>query len=98
MKILSLKPGHDGTIVYLSEGQLMFSLEGEKNSFRRYSAVTVNLFVEAMSYLKELPEVVAVSGWYKGVGPLDNISTVSDSGYDGLDNIISENSTIFFFS
>lgn len=30
MKILSLKPGHDGTIVYLSEGQLMFSLEGEK--------------------------------------------------------------------
>jgi hydroxymethyl cephem carbamoyltransferase len=93
MKILSLKPGHDGTIVYLSEGQLMFSLEGEKNSFRRYSAVTVNLFVEAMSYLKELPEVVAVSGWYKGVGPLDNISTVSDSGYDGLDNIISENST-----
>ncbi len=63
MKILSFKPGHDGTIAYLNEGQLMFSLEGEKNSFRRYSAVTVNLFVEAMSYLNELPEVVAVSGW-----------------------------------
>ncbi|WP_424100579.1 carbamoyltransferase C-terminal domain-containing protein [Moorena producens] len=93
MKILSFKPGHDGSIVYLNEGYLVFSLEGEKNSFRRYSAVTVNLFEEAMSYVDDIPDVVAVGGWYKGVGPLDNVSTVSDAGYDGLDNIMSEDST-----
>jgi len=32
--VLALKPGHDGTIVYVEDGRLVFSLEAEKDSFR----------------------------------------------------------------
>ena len=39
MNILSYNPGHDGAVVYIKDGRLMFSIESEKDSHYRYSAL-----------------------------------------------------------
>jgi predicted NodU family carbamoyl transferase len=47
--IIGFKPGHDGSIAYLRDGKLGFSLEAEKDSFHRYAEVTPSTVVEAFS-------------------------------------------------
>ena len=84
MKILSFKPGHDGSIAYLNDGQLLFSFEAEKDSFKRHSPITPNVLIDVFSHLKDIPDVIAVGGWIKGVGYEENTSTISDAGYYGL--------------
>ena len=89
MKILSFKPGHDGSIVFLNDGNLIFSLEAEKNSFRRYEYLTPNVVLDGMSYLEGIPDVLAIGGWsklgisgkgagYFGVGNTNIISSKSN--------------------
>ncbi|MER8989392.1 carbamoyltransferase C-terminal domain-containing protein [Mesorhizobium sp. M0843] len=65
MKILSFKPGHDGTIVALdaSAAELIFSYEAEKDSFLRYSTINPATILEAAGRLNAIPDVVAVGGW-----------------------------------
>jgi predicted NodU family carbamoyl transferase len=67
MLILSFKPGHDGTIAAIQDGRLLFSLEAEKDSNPRYNKITPELLVEAGALLERVPDVIAVSGWFKGV-------------------------------
>lgn len=71
MRILSMKPGHDGSIAYLADGVLQLCVEAEKDSFQRFSAVTPSLVISALSRIETVPDVVCVSGWMKGVLPTD---------------------------
>ena len=41
LNILSYNPGHDGAIVHIKDGRLMFSIESEKDSHYRYSALSI---------------------------------------------------------
>jgi predicted NodU family carbamoyl transferase len=66
--IVSIKPGHDGTICALNDGRVLFSYEAEKGSFPRHSQVTVAGILEAFGMVDYVPDVVAVSGWHGVVG------------------------------
>jgi hypothetical protein len=46
MKILSVKPGHDGAIAWLEDGELVFSLEGEKSGFERHTTLHLQTILE----------------------------------------------------
>jgi hydroxymethyl cephem carbamoyltransferase len=77
MLVLALKPGHDGAVAAIDEGKLLFSLEGEKDTFPRYARVSPTRIVEITEQLPRSPDVVALGGWYReGVG------------YEGLDNVV----------
>lgn len=91
MKILSFKSGHDGSIAYVSDGTLIFSMEAEKDSFKRHSPITPNVLFEAMSHIQDIPDIIAIGGWIKGVGYSENITTLSDAGYYGIkkDSLVS---------
>lgn len=79
--ILGVKPGHDGAIAYIREGNLEFSLEGEKDSFPRYSPLTADVVRLAAERLEESPSAVAWGGWFKYLPGFD--SRVG-YGYHGL--------------
>ena len=66
MRILALNPGHDGAIVFIKDGQLRFSLEGEKDAHSRYSPINTANLLDAFSKVDEPVDVVAVGGWFKG--------------------------------
>lgn len=65
MDILSFKPGHDGTVALISDSNLIFSLEAEKDSFPRYADPHPHLFLNSLSLMDKIPDVVAISGWRK---------------------------------
>jgi hydroxymethyl cephem carbamoyltransferase len=65
MLIVAIKPGHDGTIAAIDNDRLLFSLESEKDSYRRYSTIQPHSILEIAEQLGELPDVVALSGWQK---------------------------------
>lgn len=79
--ILSIKPGHDGSVAALHDGTLLFSLEAEKDSGPRYADLDVSLLFKAMSMLGTSPDVFAVSGWHRWVG--DRRSDIG-AGYFGV--------------
>lgn len=64
MKILSYNPGHDGTIAYLEDSQLVFSIEAEKNSNYRYSPLSSHDVFNVLGELDELPDVICTGGWW----------------------------------
>lgn len=64
MKILSYNPGHDGAIAFIKDGQLIFSLETEKNSNYRYSPVSSPDVFNALGELDEIPDVICTGGWW----------------------------------
>lgn len=73
MQILSFKPGHDGSVALVKDGQLVFSLESEKDSFPRYSNVDPSVLLEALSLVDDIPDVVCLSGWVKGFHSVDRL-------------------------
>ncbi|GCE15613.1 carbamoyltransferase C-terminal domain-containing protein [Tengunoibacter tsumagoiensis] len=81
MKILSFKPGHDGSVAFVEDGKLLFSLEAEKDSFSRYSLITPQVIVQALDLAPSLPDVVAIGGWHK---QFSNIYSGIGAGYFGL--------------
>lgn len=64
MNFLSYNPGHDGAIALLQESRLMFSIEAEKDSNYRYSAVSVADALDAVGELGVFPDVICMSGWW----------------------------------
>lgn len=64
MKILSYKPDHDGSIAYIKDGQLVFSIEAEKNSNYRYSPISIYDLLNILAEIDESPDVISVSGWW----------------------------------
>ncbi|MGH6714380.1 MAG: hypothetical protein ACREEK_36175, partial [Bradyrhizobium sp.] len=84
MKFLSYNPGHDGAIAFVQNSRLMFSIEAEKDSNYRYSAVSVADVLDAIGELSVLPDVICMSGWW----PRDNHEHLHGShrngGYRGV--------------
>jgi hydroxymethyl cephem carbamoyltransferase len=64
MKILSYNPGHDGSIAYLKDGRLIFSIETEKNSNYRYSPVSSHDVIKTLGELDEIPDIICTGGWW----------------------------------
>ncbi len=84
MRILAFKPRHDAAVAYLKDGELIFSIEAEKNSYDRYSPPNERLLVAALTKVDAPPDVLAVSGWadpdvqlapYAGIEPAYIISS-----------------------
>ena len=94
MRILSLKPGHDGSIALIEGSVLVFSLEAEKDSFERYSEISPTLFALATESVAAIPDVVAIGGWEKGRSPENHTVDIA-AGYNGLDNVIVEGGSFF---
>ncbi len=81
MLILSFKEGHDGAVVALEDGELLFSLEAEKDSYPRYDRLTADLLLRAAERLDRHPDAVAVGGWVKG---WHSVEPPSRTGYFGV--------------
>jgi hydroxymethyl cephem carbamoyltransferase len=79
---LGLKPGHDGALALVIDGDLVYSLEAEKDSFERYSPLTAQAVVDALTSTPDVPEVVALGGWHKSV---PGLSTGIGAGYRGVE-------------
>ncbi|WP_435100749.1 carbamoyltransferase C-terminal domain-containing protein [Arhodomonas sp. AD133] len=80
MKILAMKPGHDGNVALVEDGVLRWQLEAEKDSFPRYEQITPDLFMRAGRYMETVPDVFALSGWVKG---WHSVEPVVNGGYYG---------------
>jgi predicted NodU family carbamoyl transferase len=94
MLILGLKEGHDGGIVAIEDGKLLFALEAEKDNYPRYERVTAELITRAAGMLDRVPDVVALSGWVKG---LHSVEPPTRAGYFGVgDNAIQDEAGRFF--
>jgi hydroxymethyl cephem carbamoyltransferase len=78
---MGLKPGHDGSVAFIEDGTLVFSIEGEKDSFPRNSKVTVPLLLQAMEMAPASPDVIAMGGWGKY---LPGLATNLGAGYFGV--------------
>ncbi len=66
MRILGIKPGHDGALALIEDGTLVYSIEGEKNSFERYMHVTPSSLLDAASAACAPPDCIALGGWRHG--------------------------------
>lgn len=64
MKILSCNTGHDGSVVYLKDGRLVYSKEAEKDSNPRYAQITESHIVKALEELGETPDLFCVGGFW----------------------------------
>lgn len=93
MNILSLKPGHDGAIALIKDDTLIFSLEAEKDSYPRYADAPPELFLKSLSYVDNIPDVVAVSGWRKKFN--NQIFKPLEAGYFDINGITSRDTMVF---
>lgn len=83
MLIIGVKPGHDGAIAVIGDRKLLFSIEGEKNSYRRYESLHPSAVLDVMGLVGEAPDVIAYGGGVKGVGYLGDNRI--GQGYFGTD-------------
>src|SRR3954453_4346687 len=75
MLVVGIKPGHDGSMAAVRDGELVVSLEAEKDSFKRYSSVGPSTVLEFAEHVGGLPDVIALGGWssrsvvpHRGIG------------------------------
>jgi predicted NodU family carbamoyl transferase len=84
VKILSCNPGHDGAVAFLEDSRLRFSIEAEKDSNYRYSAVSVTDVLGAIGELSAVPDVICMGGWW----PRDHheylFGSYLNAGYRGV--------------
>jgi hydroxymethyl cephem carbamoyltransferase len=79
--VLAFKPGHDGCVALVHDGELVFSLEGEKDSFDRHDPLSAPLLAEALLRTPVAPDAIAIGGWHKVLpGRLSGMT----GGYRGL--------------
>jgi hydroxymethyl cephem carbamoyltransferase len=84
MIILSVKPGHDGSVAILEDDHLVLCVESEKDSFPRHHSFTPEMLIDVTENIAQEPDVIALSGWYKR-GRLGH--RLVGSGYLGVDAI-----------
>ena len=60
--ILAINPGHDGAAVLVQEGQLLFSIEQEKNSHRRHAQLTGETLLDVFGRLDQRADVAVEQG------------------------------------
>lgn len=82
MKILSFNPGHDGAFAYIEDGNLITSIEAEKNSRYRHSPLSMPEAFSILGELQEPPDVFCRGGWW----PDDSFMSEKRylAGYHGL--------------
>lgn len=85
MNIISYNPGHhDGAIAYLKDAHLQVSIEAEKNSNYRHSAISGHDVFNFLGQLDEIPDVICAGGWW----PRDDSENLGGShvhvGYRGV--------------
>jgi hydroxymethyl cephem carbamoyltransferase len=80
MLVLAVKSGHDGSVAAVEDGRLLFSLEGEKDSCKRYLAAQPTTVLDLAEQLGGVPDVIALSGWPKP-GKIGKIG----GGYGGVE-------------
>lgn len=83
MKIFGCNPGHDGAIVWLVDGQLIFSHEAEKDSHPRYSPLGKDHIPAALEALGDTPDVFCMGGYWLNESLLSG--TYPHVGYRGID-------------
>ncbi|MBV9142465.1 MAG: 3-hydroxymethylcephem carbamoyltransferase [Pseudonocardiales bacterium] len=84
MLVFAFNPGHDGAIAVVRDHELLYSLESEKDSFRRYSRVGVQTVLDAAQLVDQLPDVVALGGWHRERNsPHRSVA----AGYEGMEDI-----------
>ncbi|WNI18864.1 carbamoyltransferase C-terminal domain-containing protein [Actinacidiphila sp. ITFR-21] len=94
MLILGFKEGHDGGVVAIEDGKLLFALEAEKDNYPRYDRLTAEVVTRAAGLLPRLPDVVSLSGWVKG---FHSVEPPSRAGYFGVgDGSIQDDAGKFF--
>src|SRR5437660_2818890 len=86
MNLPSSNPGHDGAIAFLQDSRLMSSIESEKDSNYRHSAVSITDVLDAVGQLGDIPDVICMGGWW----PRDHheylYGSHKNGGYRGLSN------------
>jgi hydroxymethyl cephem carbamoyltransferase len=75
--VLAIKPGHDGAVAVLDDEKLVFSIEGEKDTFPRYSPMTPTKIIQIAEQLPRSPDVIALGGWRN-----------EGTGYEGVDEVV----------
>lgn len=90
--ILGLKDGHDGAVALIIGGHLEFSIEAEKDNGLRFSSVTPDALLKTMNMIKKPVDIVAQSGWSRG---LNSENDAIGAGYSGLRNVIYQKRSIF---
>lgn len=94
MLILSFKEGHDGTVVAIEDGKLLFALEAEKDSYPRYDRLTAEVVTRAAGLVGRIPDVIALGGWVKG---FHSVEPKTRAGYFGVgDGAITDEAGTFF--
>jgi hydroxymethyl cephem carbamoyltransferase len=81
MLIVALKPSHDGAVAAIGDRKLLFSLEAEKDSYPRYSALEPTTILNLAKHVDQAPDVIALSGWGKGPPLHSSIG----AGYVGIE-------------
>lgn len=81
MIVMALKPGHDGSVAVIRDRELVLSLESEKDSFSRHTALTPSTVIDVAEQVDDFPDVVALGGWQvAGSGGLRSVG----GGYHGI--------------
>ena len=86
MNILSYNPGHDGTVAFLQDNHLQFSIEAEKDSNYRYSVISIAEVLDAVSELEVIPDVICMSGWWARDHHEFINGSHKNGGYRGISN------------
>lgn len=64
--ILSINPGHDGTMVILQNGTLIRSVSAEHDSHPRFAPSNAYFLLRNLAPVEKAPSLIALSGWSKG--------------------------------
>lgn len=78
MLIAAVKPGHDGAAAIIDDRRLVVSLESEKDTYPRHSALTPTTLFRIAELAGRSPDVVALGGWQTGTLPIA-------AGYHGIE-------------
>lgn len=82
MKIISYNPGHDGAVAYLRDGQLLLSVEAEKDSNYRYTPVSSHDLISVLGEIDDRPDVICCGGWWPREAQQTGLQ--SHVGYRGI--------------
>jgi hydroxymethyl cephem carbamoyltransferase len=81
--ILGVNGGHDGAVAVISDGRLLFSVEAEKDSFKRHGWLHPTAAINLVEHLAEPPDVIALGGWGKDSAAKHGSMVPIGAGYEG---------------
>ncbi|HKR52182.1 MAG TPA: carbamoyltransferase C-terminal domain-containing protein [Pseudonocardiaceae bacterium] len=95
MLAVAFKPDHDGGMAAIHDGRLLYSLESEKDTCKRFSSLTPTTVLDLAEHLDQLPDIVALGGWDKtSIAGRNNAGSIG-AGYHGADAVLTRKSRFF---